>query len=172
MDSLSELNRLSKRAPRHLRNIALYNLINFWFSFVLAFVLSVFYILVLPADQIVLKNMWPMLVFIGIVVFAYAMVHINLKLLLGSNAAYWVLLLFFTLQCFGYQLGSSGVNFEFGAIPLTFRFGLGDGDFIKINIAAIIFTVYLIGIKPELPNMIEKINYEPKRKTSESKLQR
>ncbi|MBZ9629497.1 hypothetical protein LB465_01800 [Salegentibacter sp. LM13S] len=87
---------------------------------------------------------------------SYIMLRVNLKLLKGSVTAYWVLLIYFALQCIGFGVAGTKFNFDLGGIPITFTFTVDD-FFLKINIVAIILTGYLYSLKNQLPELLEKL---------------
>jgi hypothetical protein len=146
MEAISELYKLSKKAPKELKRIALYNLINFWLTIIISYLGLLIWIIALPVEQLVLKNFLPFLYIFPIIAINYLVIRINLDFMRGSKRAYWLLLLFFIIQCIGFKVGKTGFNFELGGFPLTYTFSIGS-DYIKINIIAIIITSYLIGIK-------------------------
>jgi hypothetical protein len=146
MKAISELYQLSKKAPKELKRIALYNLYNFWLCIIFSYLGLLIWIIVLPAEQLVFKNFLPFSFVLPIIAINYLVIKINLDFMHGSKRAYWLLLFFFIIQCISFKLGKTGFDFELGGFPITYSFSIGS-NYIKINIIAIIITSYLVSIK-------------------------
>lgn len=157
MNTISELNKISKKSPRKLRVVTLYNLISFWLTLVFGIAGMLIGIYFLPLDQLELIPV-SLIILIPIILIAtsYIMLEVNLRLLKGSQKAYWILLIFFALQCVGIGIAGTKFNFDLGGIPITFTFTV-DQFFLKINFAAIILTLYLLSFKKELPQLLQTL---------------
>jgi hypothetical protein len=92
MEAISELYKLSKKAPRELKRIALYNLFNFWLCIILTYLGLLIWIIALPAEQLVFKNFLPFSFVLPIIAINYLVIKINLNFMYGSKRAYWLLL--------------------------------------------------------------------------------
>ncbi|MDX1542949.1 MAG: hypothetical protein R3214_03310 [Christiangramia sp.] len=156
MNTITQLNRLSKKAPKKLRIISLYNLLSFWVTSILSIILIFIFLWVLPAEELTFIVLALVIlvpaVLIGI---SFLMLHVNLKLLEGSKNAYWILLVLFAVQCIGIEIPGWNFNFQFG-LPISFSFSSG-GFLFKINVIAIIFTTYLISFQKDFPELLEDL---------------
>lgn len=157
MNTISELNIISKRGPQKLRFVTLYNLVSFWFALGIGLIGMLVGLYLLPAEQVELLPL-SLLILIPVFLIAlqYLMLRVNLKFLKGSKKAYWILVLFFALQCVGFGIAGNDFNFELSSIPLSFSFRTGE-SFIKINVAAIVLTVYLLSFSKDLPELLETL---------------
>lgn len=157
MSTISDLNKFSKRGPAKLRLVTLYNLISFWFTLVFGLIGIFVGIYFLPVEQLEITSV-SLIILIPLILIAisYIMLEVNLRFLKGSNKAYWALLLFFAIQCVGIGVAGTKFNFELGGIPVNFSITF-DEFFLKINIAAIILTLYLLSFKKDLPGLLETL---------------
>lgn len=156
MNVITQLNRLSKKAPRKLRLISLYNLISFWLTAGVSIPLIFLFIGLMPEEELTFQVLGLIFLIPAILIgVSYLMLHINLKLLRGSVNAYWILLGLFAIQCVGIEIPNWHFNFQFG-LPVSFSFSSGDFLF-KINILAIVFTIYLISLQKDLPGLLQEL---------------
>ena len=155
---IKDLNRTSKKAPKRVRAITLYNIVNFISTVVLTFGFAL--VTVLFAPQL---DIWSQLVLIAIplifVIVNYIVLLINEKFIYGSVKAYWILLIFLLIQCVGLQVGNFAFELNLGGIPLVFTLTLGSFS-VQLNFAAIIFTGYLISVKDEYYRYVEAMKVQ------------
>ena len=163
MDAPIELYRIAKTAPTKLKRIGYYNVLNFWSSLILSFIGLVVAILVMPAEQLTLKNFQWTWILVLVIILNYYIVKINIDFIRGSKKAYWILLICFMLQCLGFQVGDSGFDFELGGIPVSFTLQLGS-QYLKVNIAAMFATSYLLSIKSDYMRIMELKELKTKEK--------
>lgn len=157
MNTISELNKISKRSPKKIRTITLYNLISFWGVLIIGIIGMLEGIYFLPSESLDFKTVSIIvLVPIGLIFLSYYILEINLKFLKGSKRSYWILVLFFALQCVGFGIANTKFDLELGGIPLNFTLRSGV-FFLKINVAAIILTLYLLSFKKDLPRLLETL---------------
>ena len=150
-----KVNRISKKSPKQIRYITLYNIVNFWASLILSVIAFIFFILVLPLDELTFGNLLTIaIILIVIVSINFFILKITLNFVLGSMKAYWILLIFFFLQCISIQTNNGNFEFALGGIPLTIRLPIEIVQ-ININLIAAFFTIYLIVIKEKYYNYLQ-----------------
>ncbi|MFC6861536.1 hypothetical protein [Zunongwangia atlantica] len=157
MNTISELNKISKKNSKKIRTITLYNLISFWGVLIFGIFGMLIGIYFLPIEKLNIENVSIIvLIPICLILLSYYMLEVNLKFLKGSKRSYWILLVFFAIQCVGIGMANTKFNFELGGIPLNFTIRFGE-FFLKINVAAICLTLYLLSFKKNLPEFLENL---------------
>lgn len=148
-----------KQAPKQLKYIAWYNIINFYSFILLSFLLPVIFILF---EKNLDQYSWGQLallllplIFVGL---NYYLLVLTRKLLEGSKKAYQIMLIFFLIQIFGFDSENYSLYFELSAIPLKIELTVY-GIAFKLNFIALFFSIYLLGIKNKYMAYIEgKLN--------------
>ncbi len=148
-----------RQAPKQLKYIAWYNIINFYSFILLSFLLPVIFILF---EKNLDQYSWGQLallllplIFVGL---NYYLLVLTRKLLKGSKKAYQIMLIFFLIQIFGFDSENYSLYFELSAIPLKIELTIY-GIAFKLNFIALFFSIYLLGIKNKYMAYIEgKLN--------------
>ncbi len=144
---IKELNTTSKKAPKKVRAITLYNIVNFISTLVLTAGFSIFTVFMAPqiTSEVQMLMIFLPLAFVAI---NYYVLLVNKRFIYGSERSYWILLILMLVQCVAIRVGGYSFELNLGGIPLSFSLTLGN-FFLRINFAAVIFTSYLIGVKEE-----------------------
>lgn len=136
-----ELKLLSRKSPIFIRIITLYNIINFLSTLFLWLfgIIITFYITKNDhRDYLTFSHYLYSIIFL---VINFLTLKVNLKLILGSNKAYWILLLLFLIQCFEIELSKFGFSIALGGIPIKYIFS-NNLFFVGVNIPAILITAF------------------------------
>lgn len=144
-----------KQAPKQLRYIAWYNIINFYSFIILSFLLPIIFILF---EKNLNQYSWGQLALLLLplifVALNYYLLVLTRKLLEGSKKAYRIMLIFFLIQIFGFDSENYSLYFELSAIPLKIELTVY-GIAFKLNFIALFFSIYLLGIKSKYMAYIE-----------------
>ena len=153
---IKELNRTSKKAPKKVRSITIYNIVNFIFTLVAT--LAIMVISLIMAEQFT-SEIQVLMIFLPLIFVAinYYVLQVNRNFIHGSLKSYWILLLFLILQCVAFRFGDYSFELNLGGIPFSFSLTLG-GIYFKVNFAAIIFTGYLVGVKDEYATYVQEMD--------------
>jgi hypothetical protein len=147
MDLISELNNRSKKGPKQFRYIALYYLIVFWINLILSLIALFAFIIIIPADKLTFLNLIKIVLsLVFAILINFLVLKVALSFIIGSVRSYWILLTVCLIQCFAFNIGNTGFEFNFGGIPFTFPVAAGAVRF-NINVIAVLFSVYFFSIR-------------------------